>query len=297
MGYWLMYNLIDNQFLNFHGQPGARLNLHQSVYGENGKPRSRLMCLVSPLLFSAPDVYLQALDRIWVDYIAKFNLWVEFMRKLNTEWQEFIIIDTVLLNANVAFLAIQSVDNTTNNRSMAQIASYLSIVTSLGSIITALVLVRQHRTKNIRDAHQVVAHFNAGTERLAIVYSLPYVLLMWSVIAFLVAFLCMCFTFSDPITYGTVGSLVCVIGVLILYCIAISWETWDSKAGNKDISELTTDHDVPRNSGEAPSNTQPSSEAVHPDEQLDRDHGERTGWSRAFFRITALPTGRNSLEV
>lgn len=50
------------------------------------------MRLVSPLLFSAPDVYLQALDQIWVDYIAKFNLWVEFMRKLNTEWQEFIII-------------------------------------------------------------------------------------------------------------------------------------------------------------------------------------------------------------
>jgi hypothetical protein len=84
--------LVNNQFLNFHGQPGARLNLHQSVYGENRKPRSRLMHFLSLLLFSAPDVHLQALDRIWVDYIAKINLWEEFIRKLNAEWQEFVII-------------------------------------------------------------------------------------------------------------------------------------------------------------------------------------------------------------
>jgi len=54
----------------------------------------------------------------------------------------------VLLNANVAFLAIQSVDNAASvgHRSNAQRASYFSIVTSIAAIILGLLLVRQHHT-------------------------------------------------------------------------------------------------------------------------------------------------------
>lgn len=57
--------------------------------------------------------------------------------------------NTVLLNANVAFLAIQSIDNFSGHpgRSPAQIASFLSIVASFGSIILGLVLARKHRAK------------------------------------------------------------------------------------------------------------------------------------------------------
>jgi hypothetical protein len=56
---------------------------------------------------------------------------------------------TVILNANVAFLAIQSVDgySSKRTRSPAQIASYLSLVTSAGAVILGLLLVRQNRTK------------------------------------------------------------------------------------------------------------------------------------------------------
>jgi hypothetical protein len=56
---------------------------------------------------------------------------------------------TVILNANVAFLAIQSVDNASSKpgRSPAQLASYLSLVTSAGAVILGLLLVRQNRTK------------------------------------------------------------------------------------------------------------------------------------------------------
>ena len=49
----------------------------------------------------------------------------------------------------MAFLSIQSVDaggNLVVNRSAAQIASYLSILTSLGSIITSLLIGRQNRS-------------------------------------------------------------------------------------------------------------------------------------------------------
>ena len=64
---------------------------------------------------------------------------------------------TVLLNANVAFLAIPSVDNGNGNVTAAQISSYLSIVTSVGSILLGLLLIRQHRVKSKETAEEAVS--------------------------------------------------------------------------------------------------------------------------------------------
>lgn len=55
---------------------------------------------------------------------------------------------TVILSANVAFLAIQSVDSQNSSRSPAQIASYISFVTSAGGVILGLLLLRQHMKIN-----------------------------------------------------------------------------------------------------------------------------------------------------
>jgi hypothetical protein len=51
---------------------------------------------------------------------------------------------TVLLNANVGFLAINTVDK--GGRSLIQMASYMSLMTSLGSIVLGLVFVSRERT-------------------------------------------------------------------------------------------------------------------------------------------------------
>ena len=64
----------------------------------------------------------------------------------------------MLLNANVAFLAIPSVDPGNHTRTPAQLASYLSIVTAVGSVVTGLLLLRQHRTKPQDAAEEVVSH-------------------------------------------------------------------------------------------------------------------------------------------
>ena len=55
---------------------------------------------------------------------------------------------TVLLNANVAFLAIPSVDTGENiSRTPQQIISYISVMTGAGSILIGLLLQRQYRVK------------------------------------------------------------------------------------------------------------------------------------------------------
>jgi hypothetical protein len=69
----------------------------------------------------------------------------------------FVFKSTVVLNANVAFLSIQSVDtNDGPYRSPAQISSYCSITASIGSIIIGLILVRKSRTKQ-ETASEVVS--------------------------------------------------------------------------------------------------------------------------------------------
>ena len=63
----------------------------------------------------------------------------------------------MLLNANVGFLAINSVDK--GGRSIIQLASYMSLVTSLGSIILGLVLVSRGRISGGNTATGAVSNF------------------------------------------------------------------------------------------------------------------------------------------
>jgi hypothetical protein len=78
-------------------------------------------------------------------------------------WLEHTGQATFVLNANVSFLSIQSVDQGGNlvlNRSPAQIASYLSILTSIGSIILGLLLLKQTRNRD-RDTPTAAVGFHA----------------------------------------------------------------------------------------------------------------------------------------
>lgn len=75
---------------------------------------------------------------------------------------------TVLLNANMGFLAIGIVDqNRLVFRSAAQISSYLSIVASIGSILLALLLLRQNNTKLKETANDVVCRLLSALETIA----------------------------------------------------------------------------------------------------------------------------------
>jgi len=144
----------------------------------------------------------------------------------------------MLLNANVAFLAIQSVDNNGNtvyNRSPMQISSYLSMLTSIGSIIIGLLLANQTRNQDSASASDAATfifnrmHSALGFEPLAVLHSLPYALLMWSMVFFLAAFSFMCFERSSIFTRTLVAVVWTAVATLILWCVFNSFESsdWD----------------------------------------------------------------------
>ena len=79
-------------------------------------------------------------------------------RNIRTELNLFGSQATVMLTSNVGYLAIQSVDiDMGADRSPGQIASYLSVVANIGSIILGLLLMRQNRTKRSETADEVVS--------------------------------------------------------------------------------------------------------------------------------------------
>lgn len=109
----------------------------------------------------------------------------------------------MLLNANVGFLAIQSVDDG-GGVALRQIASYMSLVASFASIVLGLVFVGHNRTETRNTAFEAVSsrvlhqfaqvvdptinqakflnrlqHKKHGLETLGIIYSLPFAFLMW----------------------------------------------------------------------------------------------------------------------
>lgn len=226
------------RFIHYHGEYGARLNRDQSVHGSKGHPRSWLIVCLAPVFFNAPMIHLQSLEKIWVDQTMSHLPWEQFIEKLKNDWQEFILYATVLLNANVAFLAIPSVDPENNAanppfhpaRSPAQVASYISIVTSVGSIIVGLLLVRQYRVRpkeTVEEAANFLSsrtHPTRGVETLAILYSLPYALLFWGMLTFLCAFSIENFITSDHVPIYITSVAWGIVGCLILWCIYAAWE-------------------------------------------------------------------------
>jgi hypothetical protein len=110
----------------------------------------------------------------------------------------FLLQGTVLLNANISFLEV----GTFHSSGAVQVASYMSTLASIGSIISGLLLLRQTKTSDKNTAVATVSgsiscwtctllrirkrdylysfrHPTRGLEILAIVYGLPYALVMW----------------------------------------------------------------------------------------------------------------------
>ncbi|KAF8257609.1 hypothetical protein EI94DRAFT_1757514 [Lactarius quietus] len=236
------------RFLYFHGQSSARLERNKTVYEPNpGENRTWLITLLSPLLFLAPEVHLLDLEKLWTDEVIIETVWKSFMEKLLHEWGELILWSTVMLTANVGFLAIPGVviSNLNSNitktsdlhiyTSSSQIVSCMSVEASVGSIVIGMLLVRHNRTKQREDPAGASTylyqnkHRLFGLEPMAIIFSLPWALLMWAMVMFSIALLLFCFSISNPLTriFAAVTSV--MVTALIGWCIRTAWESSEER--------------------------------------------------------------------
>lgn len=209
-----MSEFIKAKFFNFCGQPGARLDSDQTIYFKDHDHQSIFFIIASLLLFGAPRTNQEDLKKIWVDRIINRVLWNQFMGKLNDEWTGLALSATVILNANVAFLAIPSIQD------VAKLLSYLSVASSIAVVLLVLLLVRQNQKKDCERAVALLTYMSQsffGTEALAITYSLPYGLLIWALLCFAAAFGNLIFGTESQWTRGAVG----FAGFLVVCCVVL----------------------------------------------------------------------------
>ncbi|KAI0253111.1 hypothetical protein BJV78DRAFT_241690 [Lactifluus subvellereus] len=230
-------------FIDFHGQPHARFTRSQTVYNEPKRERSLRFKLLSLLLFLAPNNYLRDMEILWTDGYAAPTGWESFMNELLQEWTDVLLPSTVMLSVTVSFLAIPGIvlsnlngSNVTNPSqviiftSPAQIASTLSIVASVGSIVIDL-LVRYTNTKpKASSAGPLPYQYERsqrlfGNESMAIVFSLPWALLMWSMVLFSIALLLSCFTHSNASTRISVTVMSVIVACLTVWSTLTTWRS------------------------------------------------------------------------
>ncbi|KAF5311156.1 hypothetical protein D9619_008037 [Psilocybe cf. subviscida] len=186
---------------------------------------------------------------MWVDEMLHTGVWKQIMSKFSSEWQDLVTYSTIMLNANVAFLAIQSVDIAAPSRSWAQIFSYALTVANLACMILGLLLMRQNRTKKRETAELVYKYLKkqnselTGLEALAIMFSLPHASLMWGMVSFFVAFSLMCVRSANVQTHIVVISCLSLTVLYIIWCIYLAWET-NPKDTSQDDRTLAYSQDA-----------------------------------------------------
>ncbi|KAJ6511204.1 hypothetical protein C8R45DRAFT_402828 [Mycena sanguinolenta] len=217
----LMHRFARHRAYHFHGEPGARLTVNQSV-----PKRSMFNRLVNLLLFNAPKSHLSRWRAVSTPGLIHGRL-EQSMERFVNEWKESVINAAVVLNANVAFLSIQNVGL------LAQIASYVSTTLSIMSTALGLVVLNFHYNRGSNTAAASSAsHFNETfsmrhLEAVAVLYSFPYAMRIWSMLFFVLAF---CFMGTQNFFAGSfiVGVLLVLITLLLLLALYI-------RSGSRDL--------------------------------------------------------------
>ncbi|KAJ7679397.1 hypothetical protein DFH06DRAFT_1465496 [Mycena polygramma] len=183
------------RFYYCHGEPMARLDSTISMYGPTPRPTSSYFIFVSPLLFNSPINHFKNINTMYNDGILSCTEWKQFIQRLRLEWQETILFGTLILNANVGFLAISN--GTLIVDTSAQTLSCISVLFGFGSVMTGLILSRQYGEKFLHpcSSADLTQFFKrrsvGGLQSLAILYSLPSASMIWGMVTFLLAFLVM----------------------------------------------------------------------------------------------------------
>ncbi|KAF9231893.1 hypothetical protein BU15DRAFT_81860 [Melanogaster broomeanus] len=230
----LMRLFTSSRFINFFGQPGARLNSDQSVYSKlrgQDVTRSWLIRISDGLLFGGPSAHANELQRVWVDGTVNAPRWKGFISNLSNEWAGFTIYvrgshdtafdgpsnvnisfkSTVMLAVDVSFLAIPALATgatSTVEEPGAIITTYVSIIFVVGSLVVSVQLSNRLRGQESLAAKEAATMMfqstqsMLGTDGFAIMHSLPFALLIWGASPLPVVQSQTCYASSLPASAG-----------------------------------------------------------------------------------------------
>ncbi|KAH0831363.1 hypothetical protein J3R83DRAFT_14026 [Lanmaoa asiatica] len=256
---FLNTTLAENQFLNFCGQPCARLNADTPLFGQQTWNRRTVFQIVNILLFGSPNEHAVRLQRVWVDGIIILPRWKDFINRLTTELGRYTIFvslscfarpisygsqSTVMLAVNFSFLAVPGVVIPGTPASPIQIIIYCSVVSTVGSIGFSFALLNVYSNPGLlvagpaAEAMRTLGQVRPGMACLAITHSLPIACLIWSIALFSTALAIQIFSPKERATVTTLG-VECLILVLsgFMSMVVLRLFSRDDDVDDVDIPE------------------------------------------------------------
>ncbi|KAI6124274.1 hypothetical protein EV401DRAFT_1193922 [Pisolithus croceorrhizus] len=243
-----------SRFINFSGQPCARLGVDQCIYASphhlSRSGSSFLIRIFDLFLFRSASRHLEELRQMWIDQIVHYRRWQKHIAKLTSEWARFTIFSTVLLTADVSLLATPALGSYGNGLgggsggtltngtgsstssgssppmalqvTAAMTSIYLSIFFSVASILASIQLTNHVGGKEYSSAASISALLQRtdkslfGTDSLAIMYSLPYTFLVWSIFLFVLG---MSFLVFSSTNHAMLATLAPFFSLLFVFSI------------------------------------------------------------------------------
>ncbi|KAG1796990.1 uncharacterized protein HD556DRAFT_1233924 [Suillus plorans] len=220
----LMRMFTRARLSNFYGEIGTRLGTDHICDNDNSMERRPIVKLFNfVVLFGSPSTHVKQIDSVWVDQSVNRPRWKMFMNRLTGEWSGLAIYSTVMLAVDISFLAVPVIGQQTS----AQIALYISSLCSVASLVVSALLAQSGGNKDsINRATAFMTRMTQslhGKENLAIIFSLPYALVIWGMVFFFLALSLVIFLSADVTTWCTVGpAWLLVVGF-------IGWPVWAAK--------------------------------------------------------------------
>ncbi|KAJ3526031.1 hypothetical protein NMY22_g10331 [Coprinellus aureogranulatus] len=178
------------------------------------------MDLFSLAMFGGPNFHLRRLRSLTVDMKVNDAELQKYKKKMVEEWKDVNLYGTVLLAANVSFLAISSVDDAGSekrSRTPSQRASYLSVLASMGTIAFSFMLLGRHRgfMRPLFIAQRSTTR--QGLESLAVIYAAPFSLAVWSIVSFFISFAILWFGSTDYVVFGLIGAFSALFAFFLIW--------------------------------------------------------------------------------
>jgi len=233
----LLCNILNSRLVHLYGMNEARTDRLASVHKQPVQSRFGTFgtFLSGVFFFCAPFTYVDRLEKLWADKIVSLDGWQKLLSSLLVEWSDSNLLATVTLSANMALLAL------TDLSAISVAASVASAFLAIGSIVVGLHHVWRHRVKVDSNAHQAAVYLQNATsvipslKLLALVLSLPLVLLSWSLITFAFAIAIYIFKSRPWWTYASVGIVLFSVVFAIAFTILFFWDIFTYREGSHCI--------------------------------------------------------------
>ncbi|KAF8524076.1 hypothetical protein BU17DRAFT_85133 [Hysterangium stoloniferum] len=221
--------IYDARFTNCYGEPEARLYRKQIAVGGWATPHP-LMKVVFLALFDTPSVHLSTLHELYDGGVLYREGWRKWMDQLFEGWGEIILQATVLLTGdpNMGFLAVFNSTQQVAEENLVVTCSMASTLLSTASIVIGLLHVREFYHQQFTGSDEFLNSKSKSfldLQPLAILYSLPYALLMWAMVSFIAAILLYVFK-SGVSTHSEIilGALAFALGATLICVIQFFWK-------------------------------------------------------------------------